>query len=1312
MHEYAGPLQRVVLSRTLWVMVALPLLGVAWHVVLWWRRARHVSGAGPTEAQLSGARTVGLGTAVVTAAAVVGHVISLLRLDAASRAMLDPVARGVALGGLEAPLDLWLDGTSAVECTLACAVAVAAAVVLAMRPAAKRGWREWTWLHLALAGAMLSFLADGFAGLALGWSLSAAAAAWLAGWSSPRAAAVAASRGALAVASLALGAVLLFWALGGDWDADDYGADAPDGIAAVHLEPRGGAASVTMTAPGGALTYVDDSRVPLARVPFVRAALPTGSHVVRVVTGARDEEAARVTLGEGDEAMLVPLGPTLAMHAMREELAVRDARGEAPVRQALEQRVAPGGVAARRGGAPALPGRGGGDEQRASPGGRAGAAGRGGRERDAGDARTGAAAAPRAALPLGAAHRHGRRRGGRGDGPRRGVARARARGDRALAGVHARGAGRARVRGARDGRRRARARRDRRGGSGERGAAPPRGAPFGRADRARRCAGRVGPREPPGALLGALIASMERWVVGAVATAVAAGAALAAWMVATADRHVVSTPATASRRAWRARGGACSRSWACRWGASCGRSWRCSPCCSCARSRAPPRGCARAGATCCRCPAARRARWSSRRGRGWVGTMTVTNVGSEPLIVSRVAIRGDEDDVRSPARVAVRFAEGAATSATLAPGAAKDIVVSWMPDRDPRVRQAFGHVVVTSTDEEAGEVAMGFRVQAPTGLGWLGAHALSLLVGLPLLVVLAAGVARSTGRRDAPIVARTALAVAVAEVLLALWTYARFVPDVGRADGNDGFQFVERAVWVRSIGAEWYVGLDGVSVALVPLAAVLWLVALVVARVDRRGDAYAASLALLASAVTAALVALELAVLFAAWQLVLVALVMLVGGWGGARAEHAAAKIATYGALGSASMLGAFVALSHASGPTFLVDGTAAAHTLAIPELARTTFAAHAPIAGIPFVDVAWLLLFVGVAVATPVVPLHGWLPEALEEAPAGAGIMLAGVVTSLGPYLLVRVGLAAMPEGARWAGRVDRGARRPVDGVRGSLRDGPAGPAPLRGLRDHRDRRQRDAAGHRRRSRRRGWPGRSRRIFARGLAAAMLLGVAAAARAARAHVRVRPLRRPRHRDAGSRSAGRRWASATSLGLIPLPRRLLGTRLPRDARELRAPPGARHRVRRRPRRHRGSPPARRPPAPPRPRRPGVASQQLPRTLRRPPPGRGPPRSGSPHSARDHRAPRRPVAHAAPGLDGSGRARRHRDRAAADVRFAGSIGGFFNAEARRGRGGRGGLGVDPTDSRERRQSPLKISALSSSLRASALKNQEMAPETDG
>jgi len=174
--------------------------------------------------------------------------------------------------------------------------------------------------------------------------------------------------------------------------------------------------------------------------------------------------------------------------------------------------------------------------------------------------------------------------------------------------------------------------------------------------------------------------------------------------------------------------------------------------------------------------------------------------------VSRVAIRGEEDDVRSPLYVSARFSEGAPTTATLAPGASRDVLVSWLPERPPRVRQAFGHVVVTSTDEQAGEVAMGFRAELPTGLGWIGEHALSLLVAWPLVVVLIAGLSRLVGRRDDPLVRRASIAASALELLLAVWAYRHFAPDVGRADGNDGFQLVERCVWVRSLGAEWYVG--------------------------------------------------------------------------------------------------------------------------------------------------------------------------------------------------------------------------------------------------------------------------------------------------------------------------------------------------------------------------------------------------------------------------------------------------------------------------------------------------------------------------
>jgi NADH-quinone oxidoreductase subunit M len=70
---------------------------------------------------------------------------------------------------------------------------------------------------------------------------------------------------------------------------------------------------------------------------------------------------------------------------------------------------------------------------------------------------------------------------------------------------------------------------------------------------------------------------------------------------------------------------------------------------------------------------------------------------------------------------------------------------------------------------------------------------------------------------------------------------------------------------------------------------------------------------------------------------------------------------------------------------------------------------------GLPFVDAIWGLLLV--AAATPAMLPGEWLPDVLEQAPAAAAAFLGGVVVVLGPYLLTRVGLGGVPQGARWAG-------------------------------------------------------------------------------------------------------------------------------------------------------------------------------------------------------------------------------------------------------------------------------------------------------
>src|SRR5579883_2676604 len=116
---------------------------------------------------------------------------------------------------------------------------------------------------------------------------------------------------------------------------------------------------------------------------------------------------------------------------------------------------------------------------------------------------------------------------------------------------------------------------------------------------------------------------------------------------------------------------------------------------------------------------------------GYAADFVVANTGDAPLTVSRIAIRSDEDDPRAPSRLSVRF-EGGGASATIAPGASKTATVRWMPERDPRMRQALGHVVVTSNDERAGEVAVGFRAELAEPLAFFTRHLLGWMIFLPL----------------------------------------------------------------------------------------------------------------------------------------------------------------------------------------------------------------------------------------------------------------------------------------------------------------------------------------------------------------------------------------------------------------------------------------------------------------------------------------------------------------------------------------------------------------------------------------------------
>jgi NADH-quinone oxidoreductase subunit M len=403
---------------------------------------------------------------------------------------------------------------------------------------------------------------------------------------------------------------------------------------------------------------------------------------------------------------------------------------------------------------------------------------------------------------------------------------------------------------------------------------------------------------------------------------------------------------------------------------------------------------------------------------GYAGEFAVENHGAEPLAVSRIAIRGDGDDVRAPAKLSARFVDGGGVAITVPPGGARAVAVSWMPEGEPRAHQVFAHVVVTSNDEAAGEVAIGVHAQIPRGIPAITDRVLSWLVFLPLLGALLAVAAHVAGRKDDAPLRKVAVTITALQCVLAFWMYEAFSPEMTRIDGNDGYQFIERAVWLRSLGVEYFVGVDGVSMPMVLLTSVLGLVASIAAMaIERLPKAFYALLFALLTGVMGVFVALDLVLFFAFWQLTLVALYFLVGLWNTEEREKTAMKLFVMAAAGSALMLFAILALWANAERTFLVDGTPVARSFAVPELMRVAFhAKKVSLLGLPLAKVAWVSLFVSFGVLLPAIPLHRWLPDALAGAPAPVAIVLAGLVVKLGAYGIVRVCFGVLPEASRWA--------------------------------------------------------------------------------------------------------------------------------------------------------------------------------------------------------------------------------------------------------------------------------------------------------
>jgi NADH-quinone oxidoreductase subunit M len=209
-----------------------------------------------------------------------------------------------------------------------------------------------------------------------------------------------------------------------------------------------------------------------------------------------------------------------------------------------------------------------------------------------------------------------------------------------------------------------------------------------------------------------------------------------------------------------------------------------------------------------------------------------------------------------------------------------------------------------------------------------------------------------------------------------------------------GLQFVERHVWIPAIGAEYLLGIDGLSLLLVLLTSLIFPFAFFAEPIGR---GFCALMLVMQSALYGTFTAQNFVLWFLFYEMSLIPAFLLIKVWGGENRDRAATKFFVYTFLGSVAMLLSFLGIYFAKG-TF--DFAALAGLGRSGQLTVTGNLAWFAFAGI----------FLGLAVKVPLFPFHTWLPDAYETAPVGVSMVLTGVLSKMGVYGFVRLLLPLFP--------------------------------------------------------------------------------------------------------------------------------------------------------------------------------------------------------------------------------------------------------------------------------------------------------------
>ncbi len=209
-------------------------------------------------------------------------------------------------------------------------------------------------------------------------------------------------------------------------------------------------------------------------------------------------------------------------------------------------------------------------------------------------------------------------------------------------------------------------------------------------------------------------------------------------------------------------------------------------------------------------------------------------------------------------------------------------------------------------------------------------------------------------------------------------------------------QTIVKAPWLPSLGLEFHLAADGISLVMVFLTGIAAVVGILFSwNIETRAKEFFAFYLALIGGVYGVFLSFDLFLLFVFYELAIIPKYFLIAIWGSTRREYGAMKLALYSFVGSAMVLIGMIA-------AFVVSG---AKTMSLIELAKFPF----PPA---FQMWAFPLVFVGFAILAGLWPFHTWAPTGHVAAPTAASMLLAGVVMKLGAYGCLRVALTLFPHG------------------------------------------------------------------------------------------------------------------------------------------------------------------------------------------------------------------------------------------------------------------------------------------------------------